>query len=270
MSLTISLLKQLRKLTEKSVRGLVLKRHLPTGRFDNRPVYVSPDTALKHLKIGPGAFDQTLLDTAEKLVRPNSVVWDVGANIGTFSIAAAVLAPKVAVFAFEPDIFLNSIMRKTLTHRRNQDLKIELISAAISHRNGTTRLQIAERSRNMNTISDSPVISGQRGSIRQEFIVPTLTLDTCLEDFPAPNLVKIDVEGAEALVIQSASTLLSEVRPIFYIEVAGENLDSVTAAFLENRYKLFDGDTPVDTCAWNTTAVPIEQIGDFSTSNPKV
>jgi hypothetical protein len=92
--------------------------------------------------------------------------------------------------------------------------------------------------------------------------VPTITLDSLLDYFAAPRLVKIDVEGAEAIVLRGANRLLSECRPLIYIEVCDEPLDEVTSVLRRYDYRLYDGDADdaeeISRCVFNTLAVPQE------------
>lgn len=92
-------------------------------------------------------------------------------------------------------------------------------------------------------------------------LIPTLTLDSLLNDFFHPTFVKIDVEGAESLVLNGSYQLLSTVRPLIYIEVGNESNQHITETLKRYEYNLFDGDdlanrTKRDTCAFNTLAVP--------------
>jgi predicted RNA methylase len=102
----------LRPVIEKCVRGLVLKRSICVQQ-KKVPLYVSPDAQLKYLKLGGQAFDQDLIRIAERFVHSDSIVWDVGANVGVFTFAAATLAQKGTVLAIEADIWLASLLRKT-------------------------------------------------------------------------------------------------------------------------------------------------------------
>lgn len=103
----------------------------------------------------------------------------------------------------------------------------------------------------------------QAGGIRYVQHVPTLTLDSMLDRFTPPDVVKIDVEGAEKLVLAGSDRLLSEVRPRFYIEVGGEQNADVANVFRMHDYRLYDGDSTdrveLNECAFNTLAVPGEQ-----------
>jgi hypothetical protein len=76
-------------------------------------------------------------------------------------------------------------------------------------------------------------------------------------------LVKIDVEGAEQKVLEGASEVLRQVRPVFIIEVGDENLESVGEIFKSQGYGLYDAASfpncraRISRCAYNTIAMPI-------------
>jgi hypothetical protein len=82
-------------------RGLVLRRHLP-AEFNRLPIYVSPEAGLRYWRRRLEKVDPPLLRMVRELVKPGSVVWDVGANVGLFSLSAAALAgPSGSVLAIE-------------------------------------------------------------------------------------------------------------------------------------------------------------------------
>ncbi len=97
------------------------------------------------------------------------------------------------------------------------------------------------------------------GGVRELLTVPTLTLDFLLQHTFQPDFVKIDVEGAERLVLDGGSNLLRVIRPSFYIEVASHNKNIITDIFKSYSYRLVDGETrkPTDRCTQNTLAFPI-------------
>lgn len=83
-----------------------------------------------------------------------------------------------------------------------------------------------------------------------------------LEWFPAPKLLKIDVEGAEGHVLKGANHVLREHRPSLYIEVGVSQNATVTKILKDQNYRLYNGDstdeTEISSCAFNTLAVPEE------------
>ena len=249
----------IRSIIERFSRCKSFKRRLPS-EFGCTPLYVSPDAQLKYLKIGVEAFDVELLRIARDHIREDSNVWDVGSNIGVFTFAAASIARKGSTLAIEADYWLVQLMRKSISLRENAGLNIQILASAISDRNGVSTFLIANRGRASNYLE----VAGGRsvtGGIRERVIVPTLTMDTLLEFFSPPNFLKIDVEGAEAMVLKGARRLLSEIHPTIYIEVGREANDEVTAILKDNRYVLYDGSKPLQgqmplpSCTFNTLAI---------------
>lgn len=251
-----------RTVLEALARGRSLKRRLPP-RFASTALYVSPDAQLKYLKPGHDAFDADLLRVVDTYITEHSVVWDIGANVGVFAFAAASIARKGSTLAVEADLWLAQLMRRSLRLESNDRLQLAVLPSAISDRNGVATFMIAQRGRASNALESAGGRS-QMGGIRERLTVPTITLDTLLDFFGAPTFVKIDVEGAEEMVLRGAERLLRDIRPTIYIEVGKEQSDAVTALLLSNRYSLFDGPssdggpaTPVQSCVDNTLAVPL-------------
>ena len=81
------------------------------------------------------------------------------------------------------------------------------------------------------------------GGVRFTNLVPTVTLDWLAARFPAPDVLKIDVEGAELAVLAGATQLLGHVRTII-CEVAARNAAAVSGLLTAHGYALYDGDRP--------------------------
>jgi FkbM family methyltransferase len=231
-----------RRLLELISRGRRIRRRLPEA-FGRRPIIASPDAALRWLKPGGGAFERTLLELATSRVSPGMVVWDVGANVGAFALPAAHCS-GATVIAIEADPFLAGLLRDTASIPANQDLDIKVLCAAISDHNGIAEFAISGRGRASNGLL-AGALSTQHGATRQILMTPTLTLDAVAETVPAPQLIKIDVEGAELLVLAGAERLLKRHRPIIYVEISGENWTEAAAILKRNNYNLFDGDSDI-------------------------
>jgi FkbM family methyltransferase len=239
----------------------VLKRWLEVqGR--RCPIYVSPDAQLKYLKMGGKAFDADLLGLAERFVSRTSVVWDVGGNVGVFGFACASIAEAGTVVIFEPDSWLVGVLKKTaaLDFYRDRDLRI--VPCAVSEKAGLARFMIAERGRASNALETAGGRS-QMGGVRQYDWVPTLTLDEACQYLPVPELVKIDVEGAEKLVVDGADHLIRNVRPRFYIEVGNDVWESISKTFKDAGYRACDatGEKEIEGYQMNVLFVPSEKSG---------
>lgn len=248
----------IRTIVERLSRERVIKRTI-TVNGQAVPLYLSPDAQLKYLKLGKGAFDQDLINIAQTYVTPSSNVWDIGANVGVFTFSAASIATKGMVVAMEPDVWLASLLRRTARLPQHINTKIAIIPAAASNNNSVAEFIVAARGRASNALRE---VGGRStmGGTRETQFVPTLTLDTLLLSFPAPDFIKIDIEGAELLALQGATKLMRDIRPIFYVEVGGDVSDEILKLFSSHSYAALDeqGRVLQDKCANNTFFIPKE------------
>ena len=147
-----------------------------------------------------------------KLVRPGMRVFDIGANAGFYTLAfSRLIGGKGHVWAFEPFAEnANNILRHL---NLNSIENVTLVQAAVADRPGVAGFKIAQ-SNSMGMISESS----------KGYLVPTVTLDSLIQDgiVAAPDLIKMDVEGAEASVLEGASALLAKGATILLIALHGE------------------------------------------------
>jgi FkbM family methyltransferase len=236
-------------------------RRLPRD-LGSTQVYVSPRTDIRLLywNLTPAAGD--LFTVARHFVREGDTVWDIGANLGLFSFSAAAKAgSKGRVLSIEPDARHVELLLKSRKRLPKTSAPVDILSCAVSHQSGIATLAISSRGHARNHLAE--VAGNDAGETVERKSVITVTLDWLLDHHPAPNFIKIDVEGAELLALQGAKKLLSEVRPTIYIEVANENLDEATRLLTSYNYDLFDPLTdptgrphPIDRCIFNTLAIP--------------
>lgn len=250
-----------RHLVERLSRGRSFWRRLPP-EFGRAPILVSPDAALSYLKFGRDAFDKGLLAVVDEWVKPGSSVWDIGANVGVFGVAAAARAGAGGrVLCVEPDVWLAGLVQRSAHAQPQTSARINVLTAAVSEKAGVAAFLVAERGRASNSLESAGGRS-QSGGARHRLYVPTVTADAIVETWGKPDLVKIDVEGAEAFVLQAARGLLENVRPVIYCEVGKEQADEVTALLRAASYSLFDprrkpGErVALERCCFNTLAVP--------------
>lgn len=246
----------LRTFAEKISRNRVLKKHLPRD-LGSAPIFVSPDASLTHWKPN---LRSDLFDLAREFVHPNDTVWDIGANVGLFAIAAAQKAgPHGSIVAIEPDLWLASLLQRSASLQSPVAAPIHIMPIAVSDITGIAILHIANRNRASNHLSSVPEHS-QAGGTRETLQVLSITLDWLLEHSAPPGLVKIDVEGAEIDLFHGAHNLLTKVRPILMCESQHRNRPEVTTILNQYGYKLYDWDTnprvEVQLAAFNTLAIP--------------
>jgi FkbM family methyltransferase len=251
----------LRTLLERLSRDRVIRRRLPS-ELGGHTLLVSPDSALRFWRRDLERVDPLLLGLARELVRSGSTVWDIGANVGLFATAASFLAgPSGTVLAVEADSWLAGLLRETARTLPMNHARIDVLSAAVAARNGIASFCVAQRGRAPNHLA-SVTGSTQAGGVRAVLQVVTVTLDWLLDWFPPPDLIKLDVEGAELECLRGASEILAHRRPTLICEIAGENAPEVGALLCAHGYTLYDAALPVDRReplaipAWNTIAIP--------------
>lgn len=144
----------------------------------------------------------------------SKVFADVGAFIGFFTILAGRSMPSGSVFSFEMDA--GNFERLHTNVELNGLSNVEAHRVALSDRHGKSPY-IKGR--------DRFGASARLGRSRRRFWnswlnrVPTTTLDRFFAGRTPPDLVKIDVQGAELAVLRGMQGLLSDAGPVVYVEV---------------------------------------------------
>lgn len=152
-------------------------------------------------------------------VKPGMTFWDVGAHVGEFTLLAAKLAGENGrVEAIEPQANLCDLIRMSLS--RNGLRNTTVRCAAVTDSIGFARL-VLPREPSLAYIQQDG--EGAAPSIE----IQTLTLDRLKHDTGrCPNFIKVDVEGAERLVLCGAESLLSMppgLAPTWIVEFEQDN-----------------------------------------------
>jgi FkbM family methyltransferase len=232
-----------RQLAERLSRRVVLRRRLP-GEFGRATAYVSPRAGgLRYWRFDMRTIDPPLLRFADRYVMPGMKVWDVGANLGLFTFAAAYRAgPSGKVLAIEPDADNATLLFRTRRHMdrsRYADVDI-LVGAACAGGPRVARLAVAKRAAAANALVGFGTT--QMGGTLEERAVLAIALDELRGQYGDPDVMKIDVEGAEVEVLRGAHRVLSSARPTLFVEVAGENAAAVSGILRPHGYRFFDVD----------------------------
>jgi FkbM family methyltransferase len=146
-------------------------------------------------------------------------VWDIGANVGTVSLLCA-RHGATRVVAFEPG---EVNVARLEEHRQANPLvaaRIEVIPAAVSDADGEAELIAGHDGVEGQIASRGVKLWHDPHQSARAVTVKTIRLDSQLgEGRPGPGLLKIDVEGAEGLVLAGAHNLLRHSRPAVVLEV---------------------------------------------------
>lgn len=175
--------------------------------------------------------------------REGDVFYDIGANVGAYSLVAATTGIR-KVYAFEPG-FLNygQLCRNVLLN--GFDGKITPMSVALSDRNGMAEFHFANLSPGaaaQGLLDEGDRTAGGReGEAVQSVMVTRLDDLRASHGLEAPNLIKIDVDGAEVGVLGGAEKTLAlpELRSVLVeTGAAGAERDGVFAALEKAGFQL--------------------------------
>jgi FkbM family methyltransferase len=146
----------------------------------------------------------------------NDVLWDVGANIGLYSIYAAI-ARGVRVVAFEPSPFNLESLARNVALNHLQD-RISVVPVGLSSTSGLALLRMSsiERGEGHNTLGETYGQSGRPIQDPTTFPTVGLTADDAVSSLrlPAPTHLKLDVDGIEGLILKGAPAVLAGVRSV--------------------------------------------------------
>jgi FkbM family methyltransferase len=246
-----------RSVLEQVTHKMVIRRRLPTP-FDAARIYVSSEGGLRYLSPRMTNIDPVLMSLVAEVVRPGDIVWDIGANLGLFSFAAAVAAgANGQVLAIEPDAFLVTLLRRSGMANRGH-APVEVLPVAVADEIRIARFHVARRNRSTSHLEGFGTT--QTGGTRATELVPTVTMDWLAAYFPLPRVVKIDVESAEMKVLEGGARVLQS-RPTIICEVGGCNAETAGSLLTAYGYILYDGEEPaarripVALAPWTTLAV---------------
>tara|TARA_B100000427_G_scaffold48047_2_gene36027 strand:- start:8091 stop:8852 length:762 start_codon:yes stop_codon:yes gene_type:complete len=172
---------------------------------------------------------------------PGETVIDIGANIGVFSLYAA-LIPNVHVVAFEPSA--NSFSTLNTNIRLNGlDGSIEAYCLGASNETKLTKLYMKDSSSGSshNSVGCSENQFGQFDAESQQAVF-SIKLDdfVLLSESKMPNHIKLDVDGIELQILEGSKELLKTINSIL-IEIEGknsaENLDKINTILKDSGLK---------------------------------
>lgn len=162
-----------------------------------------------------GTNEMPVQQELKRLLDPGTVFFDIGANKGFFTIIGAhLVGTSGRILAFEPVPENVSCIRHNAALNRFD--QIEVMATAISDVIGMAELQLAEHAGGaaLSTAAAPPDMTGL-------MTVPVITIDSLVarRATPVPNVVKIDVEGAEINVMRGMRQTLQQSRPAVIYEI---------------------------------------------------
>lgn len=162
------------------------------------------------------AYEMAETDFLKSIIHASSVVLDIGANCGWYSLALARHCPTAHIHAFEPIPHTHGILARNIQH--NGLTNVVAHRLAFSNHESTLEFLHTPRCSGATSLlkAGQPVPLDRL----EKITCPSTTLDKfCAQHGLAPDIIKCDVEGAELMVIQGGEKMLAAHKPVILIEL---------------------------------------------------
>ena len=168
--------------------------------------------------------------------------FDVGANHGHYAWISQSECPKMNVTAFEPDPENLELLKLTVDHSKLEQVRI--VETALSDGEGMVSFHQDQLTSATGMIQDgeTPWIEKYLGQKSHLIEVRRTMLDSYCTTESIPTLIKIDVEGHEAEVLQGSLQCLKEHKPILILESFPPKQEEVVNFLTELGYQILDAE----------------------------
>jgi FkbM family methyltransferase len=211
------------------------------GRLMRSPLRLIPAAAVVPILQGPlrgkkwiagsstngcwvGSFEYEKQQAFRRAVAPGDVVYDLGANVGFYSLLASVLVgPRGHVYSFEPLPANLAMLRRHM--EMNGVRNCTVFEAAVAASDGHARFDAS--------ISGDMAHFSNHGAD----VVRTVALDSLFRssEILPPRVMKIDIEGAELEALRGAAELIETHRPAIFLATHGDEVHRSCLQFLRER-----------------------------------
>lgn len=208
------------------------------GRAFRAPLSLIPKTAVVRVLQGPLAGKRWIVGSAThgawlgtyehekqrlfaRSIQPGMVVFDLGANVGFYTLLAAVKAgERGRVYAFEPLPRNLEFLRLHLDYNRVRN--VEVIDAAVSDLSGLAAFE-EQAHPSMGRLEPAGCVQ-----------IRTVTMDNMVfeKGLSLPDVIKIDIEGGERRALEGARRMLEQRHPLIFLATHGWQVHNECCIFL--------------------------------------
>lgn len=188
---------------------------------DGLEVLIVPGQQISQAVFMSGMYEPGTTAVLRRLLREGDTFIDVGANVGLYTmIASRCVGRSGRVYAFEPSKREFAHLRYHIDHNSLQN--VHAFQLALGSHDGTAVLHVADDVHaGLNTIEERFMYPDTNEAYRE--VVPVVRLDDFVRghSIPRVDVMKVDVEGAEARVVAGACDTITRDRPALILEITG-------------------------------------------------
>lgn len=159
--------------------------------------------------------NDSMLAAMAEFCGPEATIYDVGANVGIYTLALASSAKGRHLIAFEPAPVTAEQLRANVACN-DLEKQVDIHQCGLGGTDDEHPFYVST----LPELSGFDRQSATRwgASVEEVVSVQLRRLDTIRETLPSPDVVKLDVEGAGPEVLRGGQALIAEERPVFFIE----------------------------------------------------
>jgi FkbM family methyltransferase len=180
---------------------------------------VTPSEHIQQQLFWYGYYEKPVTVLLQMLLKPDSIMLDIGANVGYFTVIAASLAKNGKVYAFEP---VTELFEKLKTNIHENNLfNAMAINAAAGESQRESLIYISDESnKGMSSLKPPENFSGYSQP------VTIVRIDDWIKqtDIDRVDFIKIDVEGYELFALQGMTEMLMNFTPVLIVEINANTL----------------------------------------------
>lgn len=203
-------------------------REVKSGPFKGGQLFVAAESFSGWNEMISGSFDSFIYKELISCCNvEGAVFWDIGAHFGYHSFSfASLVGENGHVYSFEPNPF--NATRFLMHLEKNACLagRITLNTFALSDTDGETTFVFSSDvdgscSSGSHLLEARAPLESDTYNNFQTQIVTTFTIDSIINKtgIKIPDIIKVDVEGAELLVLKGGNTFFAKHKPIIFMEV---------------------------------------------------
>ena len=168
----------------------------------------------------------------KKIIKPDFIVLDLGANLGYFAKIFSRLAKNGKVICVEPIPDFFSTLTYFLGHKKNT----EIYNFALGNEAGETTMVLPESNGFIRTGLPHIASSEKEIANNKSQLVEIRKAADFISQYSHIDYIKCDIEGYEAIVFEGFKSYLMNVRPLIQIEIGQENIAKMLELFAELDY----------------------------------
>jgi len=202
------------------------------SNYNNHKIYYKLDSTFGKQIFLKNYHESVELKKAKRFIKQNSIVIDIGAHVGLFSLIYSQYCKKGFVLSLEPNLDLFDLIIKNIF--LNNVKNIIPISLGADKKNEILKFNITKDP------GYSSIIKNNRNIILKNKNIFVINLYTLLKNLKYKiDFIKIDTEGNEFSIVNSLHKIIKKHRPVFQIEIINNHeFNKFKLFFLKENYEL--------------------------------